>query len=180
MPHCMVGPHGSLYGPHASLYGHHGSLYGPHASLYGPHASLYCRFLWVDSDIRWRSGRSLQLAGTQPLTRSLSFVRCSLCSLPCSLSLSSLSCSLCSVCSAHYYADCADCARCAAQVPLQESVPIGFDARSIGPRSPCWHPCHNATLIWAQAVDGGTPHTLSISARQSVYLNRVAEIDSLL
>jgi hypothetical protein len=42
-------------------------------------------------------------------------------------------------------------------VPLQESVPISRDARTLGPRSMMWHPCHKATLIWVEAIDGGDP-----------------------
>jgi hypothetical protein len=44
-----------------------------------------------------------------------------------------------------------------AHVPLQESVPISHDARTLGPRSMTWHPCHRATLIWVAAIDGGDP-----------------------
>jgi hypothetical protein len=42
-------------------------------------------------------------------------------------------------------------------IPIQENVPIGFDARPTGPRQPSWHPCQDATLIWAEALDGGDP-----------------------
>ena len=42
-------------------------------------------------------------------------------------------------------------------LPTQESVPISHDARTLGPRSMTWHPCHPATLIWVEAIDGGDP-----------------------
>ena len=42
-------------------------------------------------------------------------------------------------------------------IPLQDSIPIGFDARPTGPRSAYWHPCYGSTLIWVEALDGGDP-----------------------
>jgi hypothetical protein len=41
--------------------------------------------------------------------------------------------------------------------PLQESIPIGFDARPTGVRNCAWHPCFPSTLIWTEALDGGDP-----------------------
>ena len=42
-------------------------------------------------------------------------------------------------------------------IALQESVPIEKDARTKGPRSMQWHPCHAAALLWVEALDGGDP-----------------------
>ena len=45
-------------------------------------------------------------------------------------------------------------------IPLQESVPIGFDARPTGARNMAWHPCFPSTLLWTEALDGGDPKAL--------------------
>lgn len=41
--------------------------------------------------------------------------------------------------------------------PLAETVPINFDAVRTGPRSVEWRPDTDATLVWAEAADGGDP-----------------------
>jgi dipeptidyl aminopeptidase/acylaminoacyl peptidase len=41
--------------------------------------------------------------------------------------------------------------------PLQESVPIAFDAVSVGPRSVSWRADAPATLAWVEALDKGNP-----------------------
>eukprot|EP00658_Telonema_sp_P-2_P041466 TRINITY_DN29663_c0_g1_i1.p1 TRINITY_DN29663_c0_g1~~TRINITY_DN29663_c0_g1_i1.p1 ORF type:complete len:520 (-),score=48.65 TRINITY_DN29663_c0_g1_i1:150-1709(-) len=51
----------------------------------------------------------------------------------------------------------ASCRTVLRRIPVQDSVPKGFDARPTGPRQPSWHPCHPATLIWVEAVDQGDP-----------------------
>lgn len=42
-------------------------------------------------------------------------------------------------------------------IPLQEQVPLGFDAVPTGPRQLEWRADLPATLIWAEALDGGDP-----------------------
>ncbi|PYQ15335.1 MAG: S9 family peptidase [Acidobacteria bacterium] len=44
-----------------------------------------------------------------------------------------------------------------ADVPRQESVPAGFDAVPVGPREVSWRDDAPATLVWAEALDGGDP-----------------------
>ncbi|HEX5829899.1 MAG TPA: prolyl oligopeptidase family serine peptidase [Gemmatimonadaceae bacterium] len=41
--------------------------------------------------------------------------------------------------------------------PLQEEVPIAFDAVPEGPRNVSWRADAPATLVWSQALDGGDP-----------------------
>lgn len=41
--------------------------------------------------------------------------------------------------------------------PLQEEVPIAFDATVPGPRSANWRADAPATLVWVEALDGGDP-----------------------
>lgn len=42
-------------------------------------------------------------------------------------------------------------------IPLQEQVPLSFDGVPQGPRELEWRPDFPATLIWAEALDGGDP-----------------------
>ncbi|HVE79203.1 MAG TPA: prolyl oligopeptidase family serine peptidase, partial [Gemmatimonadaceae bacterium] len=44
-----------------------------------------------------------------------------------------------------------------ADVPLQERVPAAFDAVPTGPRNVGWRADAPATLVWAEALDGGDP-----------------------
>ncbi len=44
-----------------------------------------------------------------------------------------------------------------ADLPLQESVPISFDAVPVGPRHVRWRSDEPATLVWAEATDHGDP-----------------------
>lgn len=44
-----------------------------------------------------------------------------------------------------------------AEVPLTDNLPQGFDATQTGPRSPAWRADAPATLVWAEALDGGDP-----------------------
>ncbi len=46
-----------------------------------------------------------------------------------------------------------------ADVPLQEEVPVAFDAVPTGPRQPGWRSDAAATLAWVEATDGGNPST---------------------
>jgi dipeptidyl aminopeptidase/acylaminoacyl peptidase len=41
--------------------------------------------------------------------------------------------------------------------PLAETVPVAFDAVRTGPRALQWRPDTGATLLWAEAADGGDP-----------------------
>eukprot|EP01052_Picozoa_sp_SAG31_P035080 SAG31_NODE_4186_length_3492_cov_1.799587_2_plen_390_part_00 len=64
------------------------------------------------------------------------------------------------------------------RTPLQESVPIGRDARTVGPRSMGWHPTFPATLIWVAALDGGDPKNSAGAAnhRDMLYTQAAAEV----
>lgn len=42
-----------------------------------------------------------------------------------------------------------------AELPLQESIPIAFGSVATGPRSVNWRADRSATLVWAEAQDGG-------------------------
>lgn len=44
-----------------------------------------------------------------------------------------------------------------ANKPLAESIPKGFDAVTLGPRSVSWRQDQPATLTWVEAADGGDP-----------------------
>jgi dipeptidyl aminopeptidase/acylaminoacyl peptidase len=44
-----------------------------------------------------------------------------------------------------------------ADIPLQDEIPIGFGAAPTGPRSIAWRHDAPATLVWAEAQDGGDP-----------------------
>jgi dipeptidyl aminopeptidase/acylaminoacyl peptidase len=44
-----------------------------------------------------------------------------------------------------------------AEIPLQDALPNG--GVPTGPRTVAWIPTENATLIWAEALDGGNPRT---------------------
>lgn len=47
--------------------------------------------------------------------------------------------------------------RTLAELPLQDAVPIDFDAVTTGPRSLSWRAGVPSTLVWAEALDGGDP-----------------------
>lgn len=49
--------------------------------------------------------------------------------------------------------------RTLAELPLQDAVPIDFDAVTTGPRSLSWRAGVPAVLTWAEALDGGNPKT---------------------
>lgn len=42
-------------------------------------------------------------------------------------------------------------------IPVDDEIPISYDACSRHPRSHIFHPCHPHTLLYVQAVDGGDP-----------------------
>ncbi len=54
-----------------------------------------------------------------------------------------------------------------AERPLQEAVPISSDAAPVGPRGVSWQATAPATLVWAEAADGGDP------GRQAAVRDRV-------
>jgi dipeptidyl aminopeptidase/acylaminoacyl peptidase len=41
--------------------------------------------------------------------------------------------------------------------PLQDKLPLSFDAVEAGKRNIFWHPAKPATLVWCEAPDGGNP-----------------------
>ena len=46
-----------------------------------------------------------------------------------------------------------------ADLPLRDNIPTPFDATAPGPRSVSWRADAPATLVWAEAQDGGDPRT---------------------
>jgi len=46
-----------------------------------------------------------------------------------------------------------------ADLPLRDNIPPPFDAVALGPRSVQWRADAPATLVWAEAQDGGDPRT---------------------
>ncbi len=56
-----------------------------------------------------------------------------------------------------------------ADVGLQEEVPASFDAVTSGPRGVTWRADAPATLLWAEAVDGGDPRQ-QVAVRDEVRL----------
>ncbi|MEK6597089.1 MAG: S9 family peptidase, partial [Gemmatimonadota bacterium] len=56
-----------------------------------------------------------------------------------------------------------------ADVGLQEEVPASFDAVTSGPREVSWRADAPATLLWAEAVDGGDPRQ-QVAVRDEVRL----------
>lgn len=49
--------------------------------------------------------------------------------------------------------------RTLAELPLQDAVPVDFDAVTTGPRSLSWRAGVPAVLTWTEALDGGNPKT---------------------
>ena len=56
-----------------------------------------------------------------------------------------------------------------ADIPLQESVPTGFNAVPNGPRSHAWRPDQAACIAWVEAQDGGDPKAKA-DIRDRVYV----------
>ncbi len=56
----------------------------------------------------------------------------------------------------------------AADIPLQDEIPIGFGATSIGPRSITWRNDAPSTLVWVEAQDEGNPRK-DVEIRDIVY-----------
>ncbi len=59
-----------------------------------------------------------------------------------------------------------------AEVPLTDNLPQGFDATRAGPRSQSWRADAPATLVWAEALDGGDP------SREVEFRDRVFMLDA--
>ncbi|MCH8568848.1 MAG: prolyl oligopeptidase family serine peptidase [Balneolales bacterium] len=59
-----------------------------------------------------------------------------------------------------------------AQIPLQDEVPIGFNATTTGPRSITWRNDAPATVVWVEAQDEGNPRN-SVDVRDIVYMQEV-------
>lgn len=55
-----------------------------------------------------------------------------------------------------------------AELPLQDTVPIGFNATTTGVRGANWRPDVAATLFWVEALDGGDPKN-KVPFRDQVY-----------
>ncbi|HRR07615.1 MAG TPA: prolyl oligopeptidase family serine peptidase [Rhodothermales bacterium] len=55
-----------------------------------------------------------------------------------------------------------------AELPLQDTVPIGFNATTVGVRGANWRPDLSATLFWVEALDGGDPKN-KVPFRDQVY-----------
>jgi dipeptidyl aminopeptidase/acylaminoacyl peptidase len=59
-----------------------------------------------------------------------------------------------------------DLARTVGEEPLGENVPIG--GVNVGPRAYRWNPIEPATVLWAEALDGGDPKT-QVPARDKLF-----------
>jgi dipeptidyl aminopeptidase/acylaminoacyl peptidase len=59
-----------------------------------------------------------------------------------------------------------------AEIPLQDEIPIGFNATSEGPRSITWRNDAPATVMWVEAQDGGDP-SVKVAVRDIVYMHPV-------
>jgi dipeptidyl aminopeptidase/acylaminoacyl peptidase len=62
--------------------------------------------------------------------------------------------------------------------PLQESVPISFDAAPIGPRALRWRADKPATLTWVEAVDHGDPAQPPARGARDQLVERAAPFSS--
>ncbi len=58
-----------------------------------------------------------------------------------------------------------------ADLPLRDNVPTSFDAVAVGPRSAQWRGDEDATLVWAEAQDGGDPRNAA-EVRDRVFMLR--------
>ncbi len=65
-----------------------------------------------------------------------------------------------------------------ADVPLQASVPISFDAVPIGPRRANWRADQPAVLAWAEAVDSGDPSSPAVSGARDRIMQTTAPFSS--
>jgi len=58
-----------------------------------------------------------------------------------------------------------------ADLPLRDNVPTSFDAVATGPRSVQWRADEDASLVWAEAQDGGDPRNAA-EVRDRVFMLR--------
>ncbi len=59
-----------------------------------------------------------------------------------------------------------------AEIPLQDEVPIGFNATTTGPRNITWRNDAPATVVWVEAQDEGDPR-VEVDTRDIVYMHPV-------
>ncbi|WP_164682514.1 S9 family peptidase [Cyclonatronum proteinivorum] len=59
-----------------------------------------------------------------------------------------------------------------AEIPLQNEIPIGFNATSVGPRSITWRNDAPATVVWVEAQDEGNPR-VEADTRDLVFMQEV-------
>ncbi len=59
-----------------------------------------------------------------------------------------------------------------AEIPLQDEVPIGFNATTTGPRSITWRNDEPATVVWVEAQDEGDPRQ-QVDTRDIVYMHPI-------
>ncbi|KAL3938686.1 MAG: hypothetical protein SGBAC_006459 [Bacillariaceae sp.] len=63
-------------------------------------------------------------------------------------------------------------------VPVDDEIPLSYDACSRHPRSFFFHPCMDRTLIYAQALDGGDPAaTPNDGERDALYLQDIEVVN---
>ena len=60
--------------------------------------------------------------------------------------------------------------RTVADLPLEEEIPIAFDAVAAGPREVAWREDAPATLAWVEALDGGDPNREAAERDRAVLL----------
>mmetsp|Transcript_8184 Transcript_8184/g.19739 ORF Transcript_8184/g.19739 Transcript_8184/m.19739 type:complete len:860 (+) Transcript_8184:126-2705(+) len=65
------------------------------------------------------------------------------------------------------------------KVPVDDEIPLSYDACSRHPRSFFFHPCKDRTLVHAQALDGGDPanNDLVDGERDALYLQDIEIMD---
>jgi dipeptidyl aminopeptidase/acylaminoacyl peptidase len=65
-----------------------------------------------------------------------------------------------------------------ATIPVDDEVPLSYDACSRHPREFTFHPCHPHTLLYVQALDGGDPQNEpSIDGERDVLYTRTIILD---
>jgi len=65
-----------------------------------------------------------------------------------------------------------------ASLPIDDEIPLSYDACSRHPRSFHFHPCEDHTLIYAHALDGGDPESDPVDGqRDALYTQPIDNID---
>jgi hypothetical protein len=64
-----------------------------------------------------------------------------------------------------------------ASLPVDDEIPLSFDACSRHPRSFHFHPCQDHTLIFAQALDGGDPDADPIDGERDALYTQAFDSD---